>query len=235
MQHFRCISVRGLGRHLTPKGFTLVELLIAMVIGGILMAGVIKLFSTEIKTHNTQFAVSSLQQNMRAAMDYIIRHTRMAGYDPAYIGAGFNDTLANRLDFTCDIGTLNDASTTNDQTPNGRIDNHWNEKVVFRLIGSNLVRVKPSNIPITVAENIEAVNFRYLDKNGVDTTNKKDVRSVQITLIGRNDPNTAMMTNYVDNKVYTNQRGDVILPAQNDHVRRLLLTAEVKCRNLAWN
>ncbi len=216
------------------KGFTLAELLIAMVISGIVMAAVIKLFSTEIKAHNTQFSTSNMQQNLRAAMDYMVRHTRMAGYDPAYAGAGFNGTLANRLDFTCDIGTLNDTSTANDQTPNGRIDDNWDEKVIFRLSGSSLMRDRPGGSAVTVAENIEALNFRYLDKNGVDTTNTRDVRSVQITLVGRTDPGTAIMTNYVDKQVYTNQRGDILLAAQNDHVRRMLLTAEVKCRNLAW-
>ena len=213
------------------QGFTLPELLIAMVIGGIVMAGVVQLFTTEVTTHNTQFAVSRLQQNMRAAMDYMIRYTRMSGFDPGYIGAGFNGTLSNRLDFTCDVGTLNDASTTNDTIPNGRIDNNWNEKIVFRLSGNNLLRDRPGGPAVTVAEDVEALNFRYLDKNGNDTTVPADVRSVQITMVGRTPVQSGRMSNFIDRTVYTNQRGNIILPAQNDSVRRLLLTAEVKCRN----
>jgi len=218
---------------LSEQGFTLPELLIAMVIGGVVMAGVIQLFSAEVKTHNTQFAVSRLQQNMRATMDYMIRYARMSGYDPGYVGAGFNSTLAGRLDFTCDVGTLNDASTTNDTIPNGRIDNNWNEKIVFRLSGSNIFRDRPGNSPVTVAEDIEALNFRYLDQNGNDTNAAADIRSIQIAMVGRTPSASGRMSNFTDTTIYTNQRGNIILPAQNDSVRRLLLTAEVKCRNLS--
>lgn len=213
-------------------GFTLIELLIAMTIGGIVMAAVVQLFATEVKTHNAQFAISSLQQNMRSSMDYMTRYIRMAAFDPSSTGAGFQSTLANRLDFTCDIGTLDDASTANDTTPNGSIDNNWDEHVIFKLTGDRLEREDTSGAGRLVAENIEALNFRYLDKNGADTTNADDVRSVQITMVGRTSPNAGLMPKYVNTTIFQNQRGDTLLPAQNDSARRMMLTAEVRCRNL---
>ncbi len=218
---------------LDNRGFTLIELMVAMVIGGVVLAGVVQTLFTQVKLQNAQFAVSRTQQSMRAAMDYMVRYVRMAGYDPSLnIGAGFQGTLANRLDFTLDIGTLDDGLTTNDNVPNGVIDDHWDEKVVFKLVGDRVEREKTDGTGELVAENIEALNFRYLDADGNDTTTNSAVRSVQITMVGRTPAMSGVMPSHTDTTVYRNQRGDILLPAQHDSVRRLLLTAEVKCRNL---
>ena len=213
-------------------GFTVIELLVALVISGVVMAGVIQLFAIQVKTHNAQFAVSSLQQNMRSSMDYMIRFARMSGYDPGFVGAGFQSALANSLDFTRDVGTLSGGAV--DTTPNGIIDDHWDEKIIFRLNSSSgrLERVKANGTPVLVADNIEALNFRYLDSLGNDTSTVTDIRSVQITMVGRTSPLSGIMPRFTNTTTYRNQRGDTLLPAQNDSVRRMMLTAEVRCRNL---
>ncbi len=213
-------------------GFTLLELLIAMVISGLVLTAAIQVFTMQVKTHNAQFAISRMQQNLRSSMDYMTRYTRMSGFDPGLIGAGFQSVLANRLDFTRDVGTLDDASTANDLTPNGRIDNHWDEQVVFLLSGDRLERENASGVGQLVADNIEALNFRYLDGAGNDTSATQDIRSVQITIVGRTSPSSGIMPKYVNTTVFQNQRGDTLLPAQNDSARRMMLTAEVQCRNL---
>jgi prepilin-type N-terminal cleavage/methylation domain-containing protein len=67
-----------LGRR--QKGFSLIEMLIALVIGAIIIAGVYRTFTTQQKTFTVQEQVSEAQQNARAVMDLMARDIRMAGF-----------------------------------------------------------------------------------------------------------------------------------------------------------
>lgn len=62
------------------RGFTLVELMIAIVISSIIMLGVVSLYSTSRKGHKTNEAIARIQENMRFAANMITRDIRMAGY-----------------------------------------------------------------------------------------------------------------------------------------------------------
>jgi type IV pilus assembly protein PilW len=84
-----------------------------------------------------------------------------------------------------------------------------------------------------VALNIDALNFVYLDNDGITASSLADIRSVQITLVARSgDDVPVLMRKHTDNTIYTNQQGTEILSAQNDNFRRIRLTATVKVRNL---
>ena len=61
-------------------GFTLVELLIAMVLGLVVVGGGLYLFSGIVQSSVVNQSVSSLQSNGRFAMDLIGREVRSAGY-----------------------------------------------------------------------------------------------------------------------------------------------------------
>jgi len=62
------------------KGFTLVELLVAMAISGIVVAAVYTAFVTQQKSYTVQNQVAETQQNARVGLDLIAREVRMAGY-----------------------------------------------------------------------------------------------------------------------------------------------------------
>lgn len=61
-------------------GLTLVEIMIALLIGLFLIAGIIQLFINTKQTYRLQEALARLQENGRFAMDFIGRDIRMAGY-----------------------------------------------------------------------------------------------------------------------------------------------------------
>ena len=61
-------------------GVTLVELLIAMLVSLILLAGVIQIFISSKQTYNLQEGVARIQENGRYGMDYIARIVRMGGF-----------------------------------------------------------------------------------------------------------------------------------------------------------
>lgn len=217
----------------SESGFTLMELLVAMVVSGVVTASTVLICQSMIRSHNTQVKITAMQQNLRAAMFYLERTIRMAGYDPTSLAdAGFTTILSNRIAFTVDKGTPSGSDL--DDNPNGTIDSHWEEQVEFRLKDNRLERINSANVGLLVADNIEAINFVYLDEDSQATTVASSVRSIQVTLIGRVGTQAGFTNNYTDNNVYTNRSGSVILPAQNDNIRRMALTSTISCRNLRW-
>jgi type IV pilus assembly protein PilW len=61
-------------------GFTLVELMIAMLLGAFLIGGILQIFIGSRQTYRMQENLSRLQENGRFAMDFITRDNRMMGF-----------------------------------------------------------------------------------------------------------------------------------------------------------
>lgn len=88
-----------------------------------------------------------------------------------------------------------------------------------------------------LALNIDAINFVYLDGNGnpiaTPVADTSDIRSIQVSLVARSSMYPSALTrNYVDTRQYQNQQGTLIMPAQKDTFRRIMMSIEVKCRNM---
>lgn len=62
------------------RGFSLVELMVSMVLGLVLTAGIIQLFLGSKQTYRFQDSLSRVQENARFAMDALAYDVRMAGY-----------------------------------------------------------------------------------------------------------------------------------------------------------
>lgn len=61
-------------------GMTLVEIMIALLIGAFLLGGILQIFINSRQTYRMQENLSRLQENGRFAMEFISRDLRMAGY-----------------------------------------------------------------------------------------------------------------------------------------------------------
>jgi len=61
-------------------GVTIIELLIALVISALLVAGIYKTFIGQQKTYTVQEQVVDMQQNARVAINKMMREIRMAGF-----------------------------------------------------------------------------------------------------------------------------------------------------------
>jgi type IV pilus assembly protein PilW len=66
---------------LNKKGLSLVELLVALAICGIVVAGAYSFFITQTRVYSVQDQAIEAQQNVRLAMEILLRDLRMAGYD----------------------------------------------------------------------------------------------------------------------------------------------------------
>jgi len=219
------------------KGFTMIELLVALVVSLLAMAAIYSTFLTQFKSYQVQEETAEMQQNIRAAMYYMQKEIRMAGCDPARIG-GFGISLANnnQIRFTEDVRSSADGSS-----PDGDVGDP-NEDITYALNGTNLERTD-NNVgggPQVVAQNINAIDFVYLDGanppnvlnpggGNVPWTSFTQIRSVEITIVARTDDPLLPSTNSI---TYANQRGFTIFGPPNDNWSRRRLTFSLRCRNL---
>ncbi len=168
------------------KGMTLIELLVVLVIVSVLISALYRTFIKQQETYIIQEQVVDVQQNLRMAMDLIVRYLRMAGYDPKGTGNfGFQITASDGRS----TGPTSIAFTI-DYNENGSVDNDDHEQVAFRLNGLELQKysVSSNNHWQSLAENIEKLSFTYIMADGTVTNfpvNPKDIRLVRVTLIGR--------------------------------------------------
>ncbi len=66
---------------LDRRGITLLEVMVALVICGIVIGAVYRLFVAQTRAYSVQDQVVEIQQNVRSAMEVLLRDLRMAGCD----------------------------------------------------------------------------------------------------------------------------------------------------------
>jgi type IV pilus assembly protein PilW len=200
------------------QGFTLIELLIVCAMIGVIMSAVYSTYLSQQKTYIVQEQVAAMQQNIRTAMSFMDRELRMAGCDPSgNAGAGITTASTNTFRFTMDV--TGSASNRYDADV---LD--ADEDIVYALAGGNLTRNG-----VVISENIDVLDFAYLNSSRAETTSLALIRSIQISILaraGRAD------RDYANSNIYRNKQNRVIFGPANDNFRRRLLSMEIKCRNL---
>ncbi len=228
-------------------GLTLVELVIALSISIIVIAAIYSAYTLQRKTNSAQDQVTGAQQNLRAAQLMITREIKMAGYDPDKIAyhescnvggtvpkvyPGIHTADATNFGFSMDL--------SEDGTCGGTGENVTYSLYVATDGLQKLGRAAP-NINRAIAENIEAIEFLYLLKDGTQTTTPAtakfdDIRSVTVSLLARSAMSDAKLIN---NTVYTpasganwaiNGAADGDPPG--DRFRRRMFMSKIDCRNM---
>lgn len=74
------MSYRSLFKSRRQHGLTLVELMVSLVLGLVLMAGVLQLFAANKSSYQLTDAISAMQENARFALSRMERDIRMAGF-----------------------------------------------------------------------------------------------------------------------------------------------------------
>ena len=215
------------------KGFTLLEILVALAVAGIVLTAIVTMFQLQVRGHVTQQMVVDMQQNIRGAMYIMQREIRMAGYDPTG-NSGATILVADDTELQFQMDENGDGDFTGGDDPL--------EQVRYAMTGGgDLGRQVWNDTLLPLAENVDAINFVYLD--GADppnvlatpVANPGDIRAVQITIVARSGQDLpGFFREGNDRRIYRNQQGTVILnmAAAPDGFRRRVLTTEVKCRNM---
>ncbi|MCX5897411.1 MAG: prepilin-type N-terminal cleavage/methylation domain-containing protein, partial [Proteobacteria bacterium] len=73
----------GVFKKCNKAGFTLVELMVAITIFGFVSAAMYATYQQQQDSYLTQEQVADMQQNLRAALFFITRDLKKAGFDPS--------------------------------------------------------------------------------------------------------------------------------------------------------
>ncbi len=164
---------------IAQRGFTLVELMIALAISGVVMAAIVTTFRIQQASYVVQDEVVVMQQNLRAAMSQMTRELRMARYDPSKIaGAEISAAAASSITFSmvANAGGLT-TITYSLYVPYAAEGN--TATAIGRAVNGGAVA--------PLAENIQALEFRYLDASGNVTTVLADIATIQVSILARAD------------------------------------------------
>lgn len=128
------------------RGFSIIELMVAVAISMILMAGVLSIFISNKQTFEISDDLSRLQENARFAVEFIARDVRMAGY------FGCADSLGTVLNH------VNPAGTGYDQLfdTSNPVEGHEEGDTAWQPSGN-------TTIPGTLGATTDAIAVRYVD------------------------------------------------------------------------
>ena len=138
------------------KGLTLIELLVGLVICAMVVAGIYRLFVSQSRAYTVQEQVVEVQQNIRSAMEVMLRDLRMTAFDD---------------DRTPLVNVVQPALVPGDQSITVRYElNNAPYEVRYWLDGAmNLWRTETTSAGSNaeeILENVEALNFTYgVDEN----------------------------------------------------------------------
>ena len=224
------------------KGFTLIEILVALAISGVVMTAIYSSYRNQVSSHTTQQRIVDMQQNIRGGLTMMEREIRMAGYDPTE-NAGARITLADRADLRMQMD-INEDGNTGDPAPDDAneivryaLTNDQDRNGIADATPCRLGRATRAGNLQPAASNIDALNFVYLDASGTvlatPVSNPNLIRTIQVTMVAREGTRVPVLSYKITNtRTYQNQQGQVVLPAQNDNFRRLILTSNIYCRNM---
>jgi prepilin-type N-terminal cleavage/methylation domain-containing protein len=193
------------------RGFSLIELLVALAIMSIISGAIYGVFSVSSRSYTTQGVTADVQQSVRAAMEVMLQDIRAAGLDPTSSG-NFGIELAEttKLRFTSDSidAGLGDF--------NGELDDTNSERITYVLQGTQLDQIlyettaSEDNGPLI--SDVQNLSFTYFDADGNDLGSPvpplqlADIQTINVSIT-------------------------VEEPAGRDTAVSRTLTKRVKCRN----
>lgn len=145
--------MKGNLRQRSKVGFTLVELLVAMVMLSIVSTATFYFYVNQHQAYITQSDVSNMQQNGRAALTELSYHLRQAGYSPPPDSSAFT------------VFTVAGA-------PDSITINHHDTSYTFYVDASEalhplLMRRVNSDSAAVFAEDIDSLSFTQVSVNEV--------------------------------------------------------------------
>jgi len=232
------------------SGFTLVEIMIVAAIMVFVVGAILAIYTAQQKSQGLQEQVIEMQQNIRSALLHVTRDIRQAGCDPLET-AGATITVAARgqIRFSMDVA----GHPVNPTAADGATDDA-NEDMIFGLDPAVDTTLPPDGFPDTaatadfsrndvnglnvfqpIAENIEAVEFNYLDEDGntiatpiASQADRNSIRAVQVSMLVRS---SRQDSKFLNTATYTTAAGTVWGPF-NDSFRRRFETVTIQCRNM---
>ncbi|MFZ5563492.1 MAG: PilW family protein [Thermodesulfobacteriota bacterium] len=174
------------------KGLTLIELMIAMVVAGMVVTGIVGAYTRFTRTYTSQEAFVSAQEGLRGSLAIMAINLSMAGYNPT----GGIDPSPGAPDFGIEEATATKIRFTTDYDMDGAVNNDQFERITYELdAGTRELReilyegTAAEGAPSTLMGNVNMTDsqFAYFDADGAALgsapADLSAIRSVLILLV----------------------------------------------------
>ena len=150
-------GMRNLGSAGARRGFTLVELLVGLIVGLLVLAGVHRIFVAGVKTQNTTSLQTEVNRKAQVAIDNMVSKLRGS--------SEIKESLPGRIWFI-------------DQ--DGKNCRYWlSEGTLYRYLGESAGNYS-GGVPL--ASDVSQMQLEYLDRDGQPAASADAVYSVRILL-----------------------------------------------------
>lgn len=179
----------------STKGFTLIELIVAMAMFSVIVTLMVNSKIGQQDQNITQQQAVEIQQNVRATVYIISGEIRNAGYNPEYTKYDVGITTAGANTVTFNMVASDDGKDNNN---NGTSDEAGELKTITYAFQDSNADLVSDYITINyntgggaqpLAENIQNLSFTYFDENGAVTADTSVIRSIQIAVTATTDIN----------------------------------------------
>jgi len=150
------------------SAFTLIELLVSMTISLAVLAAVAKTFTVQTRQNGAEEQMAQMQQNVRGALDLMVREIQMAKYDPAgtaFPAGTYGVTYsASQLEVKSDVADGNGTIST----ATGSV-----EDIIYAFDSTNLYitrKLGSSGTADILADNVTSFTFAYYGSSGAAVT-----------------------------------------------------------------
>ena len=237
------------------KGFTLVELMIAMVISLIVIAGIYNVFISSNRSYFIQESITGMQQNARASTEFMARELRNAVIIEAIDTTSDNSSITfytDEEDSDVGVSTGSNTNTTLNDTTKSWTTNKWQDKTVAIVdgTGKGQIRTTSSNTSnkLTVSSNWttvpDATSVYHIDVENKGFSRTSDDNILRYTKGGSvNQPFTENITSLTltadDTNINNIKKIDAQLtartartdPNMNDQYHYYTVKTSIKLRN----
>lgn len=166
------------------RGFSLVELLVAMVVMGLVTAAVYTTFLSTQRQAYTQDEVVEVQQNLRAALDFLVKDIRMAQFMTPTDETALVTVPSKLLDDANDDGDYDDTGERSTLSLVSATSMHGYARISQDVSSSPTITLAPNTLQQFVAGDIARI-FRPADLEPVSnscTILSKDLVNNTVTL-----------------------------------------------------
>lgn len=144
-----------------------------MAISGVVLAGLSNTFILQSKVYHLQEQVIDMVRNVRRAVNVLSSELKMAGYSPTRTAFDGIPYSSSQLQVLSDLNGDGDVNDTN-------------ENIIYSYNAETLQILRNAGSgPLSLAGDIEAFSFEYLDAAGTATTTTAGVRQIRINIVGR--------------------------------------------------
>ncbi len=171
---------------LDKKGFSLIEIMVAIAIFSVLSIAIMQTYTGFTRSYTSQEVAAGVQQDLRGALNIMVKDIRMAGFDPVDTDAfGVEEATATKIRITYDA--VSPGQVIPDDC-NGVVDNSNFERVTYNYDAGNnqlqqiLYEGTGSESTQPVVNNVTDVTFTYLDETNAAAATLADIRTVSISI-----------------------------------------------------